>query len=311
MIRFAFALILTAALGASTADTALLRLLPPDAAIVIGVDVEEGKNSPFGRYLLSQAQADSRGLAEFVELTGFDPRRDLREVYVASSHPGAAPGEGRANGFFAARGVFNAAKILDAARQKGGQAQVINGVNVVSFGPEGRNSMALLDASTAIGGGADAVQAAIARRAAGSRNSAAYLADAERLASRYDAWIYSLAPTTHLRGVPSNQNGELLRSIEKFSGGATFGADVRLESTAVAQSDKDATALQDVIRFVAGMIRLNQDNPAPPEVVTLLDRLQVSTSGKTVNVSLSIPETDLEDILNSRRSRARQIARAR
>ena len=86
------------------ADPALLKLLPPSATVIAGIDVDRAKDSPFGQYVLTQWRSDDKGFSEFISLTGFDPRRDLREVMFAS-----LPQAAQHNGAFVAKGTFEPA----------------------------------------------------------------------------------------------------------------------------------------------------------------------------------------------------------
>ena len=68
---------------ASAADPQLLKLVMPDAKVVSGIDVDHVKTTPFGQFFLSQFLADT-GFKDLVNATGFDPRRDVREIVGAS-----------------------------------------------------------------------------------------------------------------------------------------------------------------------------------------------------------------------------------
>ena len=69
---------LIAAVAASAAvDPILLNLVMPDAKFVSGIQVESSRNSPFGRYVLSQIEMNDPGFTKFITTTGFDPRLDL------------------------------------------------------------------------------------------------------------------------------------------------------------------------------------------------------------------------------------------
>src|ERR1700758_1458318 len=75
------------------ADPLLLNLVSPDAKVVAGVNVEQAKGTQFGQYVLNQMQTGDAHLQELVALTGFDPRRDVRELLVASDGvPGSKTG---------------------------------------------------------------------------------------------------------------------------------------------------------------------------------------------------------------------------
>ncbi len=284
------------------ADSALLKLLPPDATTVAGIDVEKSKNSPFGRFLLAQVADDEKGLRDLQETTGFDPRRDLREIV-------AAGGADKKAGLFIASGTFDQSRIINAARAEGATILVYEGLNVI--GPKAKQSdswIAFLDSSTVIGGREDRVRAAIAQRKTAA--TLPYLAQALDLGSRFDAWVISTEPTAgFLRSLPNNKNGEMLRSVQHASAGVKFGMNVQIDAKAIARSEKDATALHDVIRFIAGMVQLNRDNPKADQVATLLDSMKLQATGDTVTLSLSVPEAELEKLIESGRSRHRASAR--
>src|SRR5690349_25122409 len=66
------------------ADPQLLNLVMPTAKVVAGVNVEQAKGTLFGQYVLNQLQTHDDDMQKLIDLTGFDPRRDVREVLVAS-----------------------------------------------------------------------------------------------------------------------------------------------------------------------------------------------------------------------------------
>src|SRR5215472_6743239 len=105
--RFA---VLTAVLAgavavASGADPQLLNMVMDDAKVMAGVNIEQAKTTPFGQYVLSQLPAQDKHLDEVITLTGFDPRRDVRELLLAS------PSSDSKSGIALARGIFDIAKI--------------------------------------------------------------------------------------------------------------------------------------------------------------------------------------------------------
>jgi hypothetical protein len=284
-------------LAACAAGHDLWKYLPPDATAVSGVDVERTKNSPFGRYLMEQVAQEERGFGELQAATGFDPRRDLRTVIVA-----ALPGRNQA--LLAARGAFDQARILEAARREKGAVLVHEGLNVVAS-KDGEHWMAFPDATSVLAGPAELVRAAIAQ--AKNPPPRSYLAKAQSLDASYDAWVVSSDPAGGLlKGIPANQNGDLLRSIRQAAGGVKFGIHIEIDANATARSDRDATALHDAIRFIAGMIRVKSEEQGA--VSTLLDSMRLSTTGDQVAISLRLPEAEIEKLIDTTRSRTRRVA---
>src|ERR1035438_9521444 len=118
------ATLLTAFSGVlSAADPQLLNLVMPDAKVLAGVNVEQAKGTQFGQWVLNQMQTQDTQLQQLVVLTGFDPRRDVRELLVASD---GVPG-GK-TGLAVAKGTFDVSKITAAATLAGVVSEVYNGV---------------------------------------------------------------------------------------------------------------------------------------------------------------------------------------
>ena len=83
---------------------------------------------------------------------------------------------------------------------------------------------------------------------------------------------------------------------------------VRVSAEAVTRSEKDAGALEDVVRFIAGIIQLNKEYTAASGVSSLMDTMVLNTAGNVMTLSLSIPEAQLENMLNSGKAEARHTA---
>src|SRR3954471_18295531 len=89
----------------SAADPQLLNFVMPDAKVIAGVNVEQAKGTQFGQFVLNQLQTQDGDLQKLVTLTGFDPRRDVRELLVASN------GVQDKTGLALAKGQFDVPKI--------------------------------------------------------------------------------------------------------------------------------------------------------------------------------------------------------
>src|SRR6266481_1654960 len=91
---------------AAAADPQLLSLVMPDAKVLAGVNVEQARNSLFGQYVLNTMKFDDAELQTLVSLTGFDPRRDVRELLLATNG-----GPDNKSGLALARGIFDPVRI--------------------------------------------------------------------------------------------------------------------------------------------------------------------------------------------------------
>src|SRR3954470_2620018 len=123
------ATLFTAFSGAlSAADPQLLNLVMPDAKVLAGVNVEQAKGTQFGQYVLNQLQTEDAHMQQLVTLTGFDPRRDVRELLVASD---GVPTAGKTSGLALARGTFDASKVMALATQHAAVTELYSGITIV------------------------------------------------------------------------------------------------------------------------------------------------------------------------------------
>jgi len=326
--------ILAVQAAAFAADPSLLRMVMPDAKVIAGIQVAQTKNSLFGQFVLSHMQVDDAGFQKFAAQTGFDPLRDVSEILIASNWQSSSP---ESKWLVMARGTFNLTKIGHAAEAHGAQPSNFQGVDLYSYSapvkstaakpdaanpdapnpdatkPTVENGIAFLDASTALLGDLSSVKAAIGRWKGNVPANDALIAKVRDVSAKNDFWFVTLVPVSEFAGAMPDANlggamkGNLLAGISQASGGVRFGDTVSISAEAIARSDKDAQALVDVVKFVAGMVQLNRDNnPTAGQVATLLDTLDCKAAGNVTTISLAIPETQLEQMLANMRPQSRQ-----
>ncbi|HVP46021.1 MAG TPA: hypothetical protein VMT32_05535 [Bryobacteraceae bacterium] len=308
VVRPLFAFVAFAGL-LSAADPLLMNLLMPDAKVVAGINVEQAKNSPFGQFLISHAPNGNEGFSKLTATTGFDPRRDLSEVLMATM---GQPGQ---QGLVLARGAFDSERILTAATAAGHTVETYNGVNILTGKEDAMtHAVAFLGDSIAIAGDLDSVKGAIDRRANNfTPIDPALAAQVQQLSGSLDAWSVSRVPVAALTNekLPNaNLNGmlnsDVLKNIQQASGGIKFGAIVQISAQAVANSSQNATALADVIHFLGQMVQANAPAASAAAITALVQSLNVQADGNTVKVALAIPEQQLESLLNSAHSEHQQ-----
>jgi len=298
---------------ASAVDPALLELGSPEAQSILGINIDEVKASPLGHYLLGRMQNEDPKLQKFIAATGFDPRRDVREVVVisnsASSH----------TWLVLARGVYDVQRVLEAARAQRLQVSSYKGVDIIEL-PAGEASksghasnrgwVAFLDGSLVAVGDSESVKQAIDRRGRGNGVQAPIAAKAQELSARYHAWLASSVPADQLSQLASQGGSpvraDLSQTIDQIAGGVRFGQMVEFGGEAVTRSDQDATALADVLRFLSKMVQPQKGTPHAALVTTLLQNLQLRTEGPVVQVSGSISSEDLQKLIETNRKRPRK-----
>ncbi|HXA64843.1 MAG TPA: hypothetical protein VNV82_06810 [Bryobacteraceae bacterium] len=312
-----FAVLLTLPIATWAADPALLKLVMPDAKVIAGIQVDQTKNSLFGQYILSHMQVDDAGFKSFIAQTGFDPRRDVREIMVASNWESNSAAS---RWLVMARGAFDLGKIATAAHGTGISTTNFQGVNILvhssSAKPDVENAVAFFDSTYAVMGDLASVEAAIGRQKSGAVPGNQLLSKVNDLSSKNDFWFATLVPVSEFADAMPDPNlsgamkGNLLAAINEASGGIRFGDMVNISAEATTRSEKDAQALVDVVKFVAGMVQLNrQNNAAAGQVATLLDTLDCKAAGNVTTLSLAIPELQLEQMLEMMRQQSRQATK--
>jgi hypothetical protein len=281
--------------------------------VVAGIDVQTAAASPFGQFVLSRAQQGDEGLQKLIQATGFDPRRDITELlFVSLDNP---PAHG--NGLVLARGRFDIDRLVSYAQAHTKAAvSTYAGVKFVSVGDGDNGAFAFLDTNTAVAGNSETVRAALDRRGGSVVLEQPVANKVQDLSAKYDAWMVSAGgfdgrfmPRMGDAAPKGPVNGAVLQAIEQTSGGVKFGTTVQVAGEAVTRSDKDATALVDVVNFLTSMIQLNRERPEVAQFATALDSLKVTAAGTAVRLTISIPETDIERMMNQpKRAPARRAA---
>jgi hypothetical protein len=282
----------------------------PDAKVLAGVNVEQARNSLFGQYVLNTMKFDDAELQTLVSLTGFDPRRDVRELLLATNG-----GPDNKSGLALARGIFDPVRIAALGTSKGGSTQTYKGVTIL-VDPKGGHGFGFIDSTLVVAGDLASVKAAIDRQSAPMPLPSALAVKVNQWSGAQDAWVISAVPPASFKPpaagpqIPGLVNQDLFGKVQQAAAGVKFGNNVTVTSEANMPNAQDATSLGDVVKFLVsfGAMQASQQNP---EVAALAQSIQVSTSGAVLNVSFSLPEAQLQELVKPQNSvNKRRIARA-
>ena len=299
------------------ADPALLNLIVREPKVVAGIDVQRAKNSAFGQKIISGIKDDDEGFQRLLAATGFDPRRDLREVVISSDVE-----KTHDRTLIVAGGTFDTSRIARYIQSEGGTSTSYRGFDLLkgkSSSEDRQNgSITFLSGTMALIGNDDLVRDAIDRHLGQTQTALdpTIAAKIQEWSSNNDAWFVSsgsLTPPAGRQGTPGNSMIPQivpLESIQKAYAGVRFGSDLAISGETIMRSEEDARSLSDVIRFAVSMIRMNQDKPGMEDLQKIADTVQVSTAGVTTRFSMTLPEDALQKMLNSR-PRVRTERRAR
>jgi TonB family protein len=274
------------------ADPGLLSLAVPDSQVMAGVNFEQVRLSPLGQYSLAQTgQLPDASMEKLLEAAGFDPRRDLRELLVSGS---GQPNGGSA--IFLVRGAFDVPKIVEAAGAGGSTIETYKGVSIISIKGNKQGAMAFPDATLAIVGEVAGVRAAIDRQSAPTVISSALAVRVSELSATEDAWFISMVPPAQLQPGLSAMGG----NIQQASGGVKLGANLVVSLQAVSETDKDAAALAAALKGLGiGVTQMGGTKSDLASVAALLQNLNVTVEGLVTKVSLSVPETQIEQMMQA------------
>jgi len=289
----ALAALFSGALAA--ADPQLLNLVMPDVKVMADVNVMQAKTSPFGQYVL--AQAETQQLQQIAKLTGFDPTKDVNELLVAgnaaSQHSGLA----------LVAGNFNVASITAVITlQKAVVTETYHGVTIFE-NQQKQGGLAFLSNSIAAAGDLTNLKAAIDRVPAPSILPAALVVEIGQLSAANDAWVLTTVPPSSLHpganapAIPGVGNGaqNAFGSVLSASAGIKFGANVVMSAQAQADTAQNATSIASLVQFLVNMAQLNAAQE--PQVQALAKALTVSANGATVNLALTLPAAQFQELL--------------
>jgi len=271
----------------SAADPQLLNLVMPDAKVLAGVNVEQAKGTQFGQYVLNQLQTHDSEMQKLIAATCFDPRRDVREVLVASD---GAPQSKR--GLALARGNFDIDRITKAATShKEVTTEIYSNITILEDA-KGLNGIAFLDSTRVVAGDTGSVKGAIARMSSPQPLPAALLVKINQWSSSQDAWGISVVPPASL--VPSVKDTQpnpimtAAQNVQQSAGGVKFGADVVFNGEAICDTAQNATTLGDLVKFMLNLAQMQSGQN--PQAQQLIKSVKVTPNGNMLTVSASLPQ---------------------
>jgi hypothetical protein len=289
--------------AAFAADPQLMNLVMPDAKVLAGVNATNAVGSPLGQFILTKIGGQIP--QNFTAAIGFNPLLDVSEMLFASVADPANP-----SGLLLARGTFPVDTITASLSGTGGKwqlttyggATLLSATSINDTNPNGKVTFAVafLGNSIAVAGDLASVKAAIDRSTSTNSIDPALATIVNQLSANEDEWLVSSTSVASLLPANAAPGGTatgpaatllpMLRSIQSFHGGVKFGDNVAFTGEAVASDPQNAAALQAVVKLGVALGGAN---------VPVLQALQVSTNGSTVNLSLSVPEAQIENLVNS------------
>ncbi len=278
----------------------VLRMAPEDAVWIGNLKFHAFAGSPIGERLLARLDSGSKGFQSLAAAAGFDPMRDLREIFFYSSDVRLDAGDG----VLVLSGKFDGPRIESWAAAQGAERSVYQDVPFYRKN-DTSPALALLSDTLLMVGDAGLLRAGIARYQAEGGQNDGLLAQLESLNDSHDAWILNRKPKESWAareprpsqpGQPS-LNAGLFETMQSASLSLRFGQNVEVEGDAETRTQKDAAALVDLVRFLRGMLQMNKKSPRNELLSKVLMGVQPKAEGNRFQATLTLTGDDFDRIL--------------
>jgi len=285
------ALLLFSLAGLCTADpkidNVLIRMVPPGSISLVGAHMDAIRQTDLYRRMLAERRLPD--VDRFAAETGFDPRRDVRELLYVTT-----PGE---TNVMLARGTFRPS--LSSMRDL---KLVRHGEYNIFVNAEHKAGFCILDSTLAAAGDLAGIEAALDEWKSGSNTGAQPLLARVRPASPgAQLWGVSTGVAGFLSDyMPRANNGidfsRIFRGLEDTWFEADFAAGVRASVHGRTRTDEDAVNLRDAAKGLIGLGRLSVPEKQP-ELLRIWDGIAVTQDGRNLLVSANIPENLIDKLV--------------
>ncbi len=300
--------------------------MPASAGLVAYVDLASLLEGPLAQELEAsrQAQGHLEQLEKFEDFTGVDPRTDLHSMSFSVNRPVATAGTGgggpRPWGL-ALTGKFDPSAILAKIEGLIKLERIEHrGETLYLFPPAEnrglteRHAMAFPSRDIGLFGTPDHVKAML-DTGRGSEPSAADGAllkewlddmdDMDDMIRQETFWI--LGSMDAVRTLAKQRTeGMQLPPLQTFALSGRVGTDLKMTARGVTEDNESAMKLADLARGLVAMGSMNQQSSGP-EILAILDSVQVQALDNRVEVSLAVPFETLRTLSRRQRSDPQQL----
>ncbi len=265
--------------AAPRVDNVLVRMVTPGVTSLVGAHMDQLIASELYQKLMAQQKLPQ--LDQFARDTGFDPRRDVRELLMVYSPDGAV---------LLARGKFNLKQQVAPQLKTVRHGQY----NILVDPAHPASGFCILDSSLAAAGEVAAIEAALDEWKSGTHKSAQpLLKTVATLSDQTPIWGVSTGFATFLAGnLPRAGNGidfsAIFRGIETSWFSATVASGLQAGIHCTTGTEKDAVNLRDTAKGLIGFGRLSVPQNRP-ELLRFWDGISVEQNGRdfTLNVDIA------------------------
>jgi len=274
----------SAALAQPRVDNVLQRMVPPGSTSLVGARMDQIKQTEIYKKMLA-AQSLVQ-VEEFASETGFDPRRDVRELLFVTGTPSAV---------MLARGTFHLSPstLKEMKKIRRGRYDIW---------VRGDSGFCILDSTLAAAGDIGSVEAALDEWTSGTHAAAQpLLARVAAVNPQSYLWGISTGTGSFLAEHPPGANSGLdfsaiFRGLHDYWFQADFSAGMRAEVHGTTATEKDAVNLRDAVRGVVGLGRLNVPENQP-ELLKVWDGITVDQQGRSISLHADIAQALIDKMV--------------
>jgi hypothetical protein len=271
-----------------------LRYIPPDAAVIAYADVGAIMNSELRLRIKEAMPMQQKGQEEFQRETGIDIERDIQYV-VAAVTPGTH------SGLLVARGNFNPTQLEALAIEHGGTVETYHEKRLISKSnempvPNGGTLAFLEPGLVAIGDTATVKKAIDAQlNAASVRSNEEIMTLVNDIEHGNNAWAVGRFDVLTSQAKLPEQIAKQLPPVKWFAAAGHINGGVSGMVRVEAIDDESAELLRRQLNGALAFGEMIGRND--PRAGLVLKSLQMSGSGKTVQVSFTVPGELLQMVL--------------
>ena len=281
-------------LSASTGPSEL-AYMPADAAVIAYADVGAIMNSELRQRIRQAMPGQEKGQEEFQRETGIDIERDIQYV-VAAMTPGTH------SGLLVARGNFNPTQLESLAVQHGGTVETYRDTRLLSkpAGADSSGSLAFLEPGLLAIGETAAIKRAIDAHHTGTAitGNEEIMTLVKQIELSHNAWAVGRFDMLTAQAKLPEQLSRQLPPIKWFAAAGHINGGVsgmvRVEATDDAAAELLRRQFNGALAFGEMMGR------SDPRAAAVIQSVQISGTGKTVQLSFTVPAELLEMALPNR-----------
>jgi hypothetical protein len=272
-----------------------LKFVPADAAVIAYADGQAIMNSELRARLKQIMPLHEKGQDEFQRETGINIETDIDYLIAAMSPPGS---NRTPPALLVARGRFNTTQLESLARQHGGSVAEYRGKRLVATSNRGANSangtLAFLEPGLVAVGESESVRKAIDAAATGTSVTSneemmALVSDIERT---NNAWAVGRFDILANQANLPEQIARQMPAVKWFAAAGHINGGLSGMLRAEARDDQAAEHLRNVVRGIMSLGQLQAQND--PRTAALINSVQLTGTGKTVQLSFTVPAELLE-----------------